>query len=111
MTGLDIRGAWTPLDESNAARVEAAVGVFELRRDGETFLIEHAGATTPWGLRGALVEAAAQHGAGVEFRSEVNSAYLSRWSELMSVHRSRTGSFPTGNGDRVPTIGRIGGQP
>lgn len=110
MSGLDIRNSWTPLHLDHILKVEAAVGVYELRRNGETLRIDYAGAKSPFGLRGALIDELNDQAEGIEFRAEVVSTYLSRWSELMSWYRTRTGAFPAGNGDRVPKIGIVGGR-
>ena len=110
MSGLDIRAPWTPLDREHATRVEAALGVYELRRQGTTVLIDYAGATSPFGLRGALLDAIGHAEPGTEFRAEVVSTYLSRWAELMSWYRTRHGSFPNGNGTHTPNIGQIGSR-
>ena len=105
--GLAIRGPWRPLTAREAARVPAAVGVYEVRdADGETCSIGYAGARTRFGLRGVLIELAEQH-VGREVRTEVTTAYLSRWRELHGRHLARTGR-PVPSDGPLPHVRPIG---
>lgn len=100
---LEIRSTWLRLTAENAGRLEAAVGVYELRSRSGTFRIDYAGAATRFGLRGELIALAASDAAGdVEFRSEVVTTYLSRWAELLACHLAQHGSLPPGNADHHP---------
>lgn len=103
MRGLDIRNGWQSLTVSNARRVEAAVGVYELRDRSGIVRIDYAGARSRLGLRGELLAmASTDAAAGVEFRSEVTTTYLTRWAELLGLHLARHGTLPVGNRDHHP---------
>lgn len=102
MSGLDIRAGWLALTDENARSLEAAVGVYEIRSNGTTELIGYAGARSAFGIRGELVELAANAEDGSEFRSEVVTTYLTRWAELLGWHLSQTGALPPGNADHRP---------
>ncbi len=82
------------------------MGVFELAdADGEVIFIGYAGGLSRFGLRGEIEAAAAQQGAAA-FRYEVTTAYLTRYQELLMVHRARHGTLPPGNHD-VSGLGRL----
>lgn len=102
MSGLEIRAAWWPLTRENASRLEAAVGVYEIRSNGTTELIGYAGARSAFGIRGELGALFASAEDGTEFRSEVVTTYLTRWAELLGWHLSQTGGLPPGNADHHP---------
>ena len=98
----DIRSGWQALTPANARRVEAAVGVYELRSSSGTLRFGYAGAGSRFGLRGELAAMAGAAAPDVEFRSEVITTYLSRWSELLGRHLARYGDLPPGNADHHP---------
>jgi hypothetical protein len=99
----EIRSRWQALTPANAQRVEAAVGVYELRSSTGTLRFGYAGAGTRFGLRGELSALAEGAEPDVEFRSEVITTYLSRWSELLGRHLARYGVLPPGNADQHPS--------
>jgi len=41
-------------------------------------------------------------GEGYQFRIEVNQQYLSRWEELLKVHKGDHDALPPGNKDHRP---------
>lgn len=103
MSGLDIRSSWQRLSAGNVRRVEAAVGVYELRSPAGTVRIDYAGARSRLGLRGDLLALAGDETAEtLEFRSEVVTTYLTRWAELLGVHLARHGRLPVDNLDHHP---------
>jgi hypothetical protein len=73
-----------PLELPTVERVGAYTGVFEVRPvGGQTVLAGYAGGASPFGLRGELLAILPQMTPGrFEFRIEVTSSYLSRFSEL-----------------------------
>lgn len=99
MSGLQIRAAWRPLELAETIRLESAVGVYEVRVDGVLHQISYAGGRSRFGLRGEL-GALVGTWAGAEFRAEVNSAYLTRWHELLAARLAETGTVPPGNDPR-----------
>lgn len=102
VNGLAIRSPWTPLTGEAAGRLEAAAGVYELRRHGTVEVIDYAGTNTAFGLRGELARHAGECASGTEFRVEVTSAYISRWSELLSAYLNTFGQLPRGNAEHRP---------
>lgn len=103
MSGLDIRSGWQQLTPANVRRVEAAVGVYELRSAEGTLRIDYAGARSRLGLRGELLALAGDATDPIlEFRSEVNTTYLTRWAELLGLHLARHGRLPAENLDHHP---------
>jgi hypothetical protein len=93
---LQIRSEWRSLEAQETERLEPAVGVYEIRVEGDVRLIGYAGARSLFGLRGEL-------GAWVgrmrdaEFRAEVTGAYLTRWHELLGAHVATFGHPPPDN--------------
>lgn len=103
MDGLGIRSDWKPLTAASIRRIEAAVGVYEVRGPSGTLLLGYAGSRSRLGLRGELLDLATSGRAeGLEFRSEVTTTYLTRWSELLGLHLARHGQLPPGNVDHHP---------
>lgn len=91
---------------SGAGALPGHMGVFQLADGaGAVVYIGYAGGRSRFGLRGEVEAAAARLGA-VSFRCEVTTAYLTRYQELLMVHRARHGVLPTGNGD-VAGLGRL----
>ena len=102
-SGLEIRSPWQDLTVANARRVEAAVGVYELRSSSGVVRIDYAGARSRLGLRGELLALATAGAAeGLQFRSEVVTTYLTRWAELLGLHLARHGQLPRDNVDHHP---------
>lgn len=73
------------------------MGVYELAdRDGVVQYIGYAGGKSLFGLRGELLARLGQTSA-TRYRIEVTTAYLTRFQELMMVHRADYGDFPPEN--------------
>jgi hypothetical protein len=107
---LFIDKAWKPLTAAEADALPGQLGVYELGNDaGETVFIGYAGGRSLMGLRGEVGAMAAANSYGAtKFRVEVNMQYLSRWKELLMVHRARDGALPPGNALKPPQkLGRI----
>lgn len=100
MSGLQIRGAWRPLELAETSRIEPAVGVYEVRVDGVLHEISYAGGRSLFGLRGELGGRVGTW-PGAEFRAEVTTAYLTRWHELLAARLAETGTVPPGNDPRT----------
>jgi hypothetical protein len=90
---------WIPLTEENVATLPGHLGVYELANGaGEIVYIGVAGGRSPFGLKGALVEALQLPPAGAtQFRYEVNMAYHTRYLELLQAYRYDYGRLPVGN--------------
>lgn len=122
MSGLALHKPWIPLTAGAVAAVPAQLGVYEIGDDrGVTLRIGYAGGREPFGMRSALgaqlkalgaqLEAlGAQLEAGVpgaRFRYELTHGYLTRWEELLMLHRAEHGDLPPGNADRLHPVGRL----
>ncbi len=107
MGGLAIAKPWVPLTAAAAAALPAQLGVYEIAdADGTVVRIGYAGGRQPFGLRSALA-AEVEAGLGTQFRHEATHGYLTRWEELLMLHRAAHGSLPTGNADRRTPVGRL----
>ena len=102
-----IRRELRPLDHDEVARLPAQLGVYEIvGADDATLLIGQAGATEPFGLRGALARLVDEH-PGASFRHECTHGYRSRWQELLMLHEATHGDVPPGNTGDARLIGRL----
>ena len=98
---------WRPLASEHLKTMPAQLGVYQIANaQQDVVYIGYAGGRSLWGLRGALQEQLAERGAGFHFRLEVNQQYLSRWEELLKIHKSDHGTVPEGNENHQPR--RIG---
>jgi hypothetical protein len=107
VAGLEIRRPWQDLTGEAVARVQGQLGVYELAdAAGRTVRIGYAGGKSLFGLRGEL-EARLREGEATRFRYEVNTAYLTRYQELLMVYAARHGGeLPPAN--RAAPPGRLG---
>ena len=111
--GLGLKKAWQELNEENVALLTGCLGVFEVASvDDEVLQIGYAGGRSLFGLRGVLSDVAAEHpGESLQFRTESNMQYISRWKELLMVHLAENGSMPSWNqSSDIDVIGRLGGR-
>lgn len=98
---------WLPLDADAVEALSGDLGVYQVADGAGTVVyIGYAGGRSLWGLRGALQEQLAERGEGFNFRVEVNQQYLSRWEELLKIHKGDHGTVPSGNESHQPR--RIG---
>jgi hypothetical protein len=89
---------WRDLTLENVAALAGELGVYQLAdAEGRVIRIGYAGGRTLFGLRSEL-EAALKAGVAAKFRTEVTSNYLSRYEELLMVHKAdHAGALPPGN--------------
>ena len=102
--------AWEPLNEEAVERLHGHLGVYELAdASGKTLFIGYAGGRSRFGLRGELEEQLQRRrGQELQFRVEVNMSYLSRYEELLMVHRADHGQLPEENaGEPRRKLGRL----
>jgi hypothetical protein len=96
---------WCPA--SAVGKLTGQMGVYQLGdAAGNVIAIGYAGGRSTFGLRGAVGTALERHRDASCYRVEVNSAYLSRYRELLMLHQADFGSLPPGN-DAVPGLGRL----
>jgi hypothetical protein len=108
MAGVRLDKPWKALTAEAVARLAGELGVYQLA-DGEGSLIRigYAGGRSLFGLRGEL-QAALAAGEAAQFRVEVTAGYLSRYEELLMVHKADFGVLPRGNGaDAGRRLGRL----
>ena len=106
--GVRLEKPWRELTTENVAALAGELGVYQLGdADGRVIRIGYAGGRTLFGLRSEL-EAALKAGAAVKFRTEVTAQYMSRYDELLMVHKADHGALPAGNTDAADRrIGRL----
>ena len=106
--GVRMEKAWRDLTAANVAALAGELGVYQLAdAEGCIVRIGYAGARTLFGLRSELA-AALKTGEAAKFRTEVTSAYLSRYEELLMVHLADHGALPPGNAAEARRrIGRL----
>jgi hypothetical protein len=106
--GVRLDKPWQNLTAANVAALDAELGVFQLGdAEGRVVRIGYAGGRTLFGLRSEL-EAALAAGEGASFRTEVTAQYLSRYEELLMVHKADFGALPPGNAaDARRRLGRL----
>lgn len=99
---------WRALTTQAVASLAGELGVYQLGdAEGRVVRIGYAGGRTLFGLRGEL-EAALASGEAAQFRTEVTANYLSRWEELLMVHKADFGALPAGNAADAPRrLGRL----
>lgn len=104
---------WRPLDEASVRTLSGQLGVYQIAGpDGEVLCIGFAGGRSLFGLRGELQAELARrdpHGrGGLKFRVEVNTAYQTRYRELLMVHHADHGALPPDNRENPPPgLGRM----
>ena len=99
---------WRPLNAATVSDLRGELGVYQLAdAEGRVLRIGYAGGRTLFGLRGELATALAS-GEAVQFRVEVTAQYLSRYEELLMVHKADCGALPPGNAaDTRRRLGRL----
>jgi hypothetical protein len=106
--GIRLAKPWTPLAPEPIRALPGQLGVFELA-DGEARVLQigYAGGRSLFGLRSAIDDARRQHRGAVSFRYEVTMQYLSRYQELLMLHKADHGTLPEGNAGERMTLGRL----
>lgn len=107
--GIRLDKPWIDLDGLGADELPAQLGVFQLGDDsGDVILIGYAGGDKTWGLRTAITEEIERLGDAARFiRWELTQGYLSRWEELMMVHRFDHGQPPVASHPETIPRGRL----
>jgi hypothetical protein len=96
---------WLPIAEP--ADLPGQVGVFQLgNAEGEVRYIGYAGGRSRFGLRSAITDALAHVQDATHYRLEINTAYLTRYQELLMVHQADHGQLPCAN-EPVDRLGRL----
>ena len=108
MTRVRLDKPWRPLNADTVADLRGELGVYQLGdADGRVVRIGYAGGRSLFGLRGELGAALAADEAA-RFRVEVTAQYLSRYEELLMVHKADFGELPPGNAaDARRRLGRL----
>ena len=93
--GVRLAKPWLTLDPELVAKLPGQLGVFQLANENrEVVYIGFAGGQSLFGLKGELGN---WLGRWPFFRVEVNMAYRTRCRELLMVHFSDHGAYPTEN--------------
>lgn len=83
---------WRQLTEENVVQLGGQLGIYQLAdSEQKVIYIGFAGARSLFGLRGELTE---QMKRAAFFRVEVNTAYRTRWRELMMIHFASYNEYP-----------------
>ena len=106
--GVRLEKPWRELTAANVAALGAELGVYQLAdAEGRVLRIGYAGGRTLFGLRSELAAALAA-GEAAKFRTEVTAGYMSRYDELLMVHKADHGGLPPGNAaDARRRLGRL----
>jgi hypothetical protein len=106
--GVRLEKPWLALTAANVTALAAELGVYQLAdAEGRIVRIGYAGGRTLFGLRSEL-QAALAAGEAAKFRTEVTAGYLSRYEELLMVHKADHGAVPPGNAaDARRRMGRL----
>ena len=106
--GVRLEKPWRDLTAANVAALAGELGVYQLAdAEGRVLRIGYAGGRTLFGLRSELAAALAA-GEAAKFRTEVTAGYMSRYDELLMVHKADHGALPPGNAaDARRRLGRL----
>lgn len=114
LDGLGLRGPWQTLTTDAAHELPGCLGVYEIADpDGTVLRIGYAGGRSLFGLRGEIAAAASEpRDREVVFRVEQNMQYLTRWRELLMIHRATHGGLPSENSpEDADGLGYLGTRP
>lgn len=99
---------WIPLTRENTRKLGGHMGVYEIQDSaGSVVFIGYAGGRSLFGLRGELEGELDRRGGDHRFRCEVNTQYITRYKELLMVHKADQGELPRDNRDSAPLLGRL----
>lgn len=106
---LRLSKPWIEFTPESVAKVPGQLGVYQLGNDdGNVTYIGYAGGRSLFGLRSELQQRLPASGA-TRFRYEVNMQYLTRYKELLMLHKADAGAIPILNQAEPPVrLGRIG---
>ncbi|MBV1932716.1 MAG: hypothetical protein KUG71_13490 [Porticoccaceae bacterium] len=83
------------LTPENIEPIQGQLGVYQLAdAKGEVFYIGYAGGRSLFGLNGELKREMEEQSKGTQFRCEVNMQYISRYEELLMLHKYDFGELP-----------------
>lgn len=103
--GIRLEKPWLALD--TAPQLPGQLGVYQLGdAAGQVLFIGYAGGRSLFGLRGEVGDAGEQTPHATCYRVEVTTAYLTRYQELLMLHRADHGELPA-HSDPVPGLGRL----
>ena len=119
---MSLNKPWLGFDPHGAREIAAATGVYEIGdEEGQVVYIGYAGGSSAFGLRGEIGRRFSPDEANPVlrqrarlFRCEVNTAYMSRWRELLILYREEHGALPPANeagGEFIPSLGRFHWRP
>lgn len=105
MPAIRLTKPWLPLVPT-LPKLGGQLGVFQLaNQDDEIIYIGYAGGKSLFGLRSAISQAATEIPKAAKVRIEITSAYLSRFKELLMVHKADFNQLPIHNSDiKVGTL-------
>ena len=90
---------WEPIGHA-LGRLKGQMGVFELGdANGQVIFIGYAGGKSLHGLRGEVAAKSEELDAARIVRTEVTTAYMTRYRELLMVHQADHGRLPEANPD------------
>lgn len=97
--GIRLDKAWQSLDGDAAKRLPGQLGVYQIAdAEGAVLFVGYAGGRSLFGLRGEVQREATKRRAGAaQFRVEVTTAYLTRFTELLGLHLADHGVLPRDN--------------
>src|SRR5687767_14089287 len=99
---------YRPLTAGEVANLGGYLDVYQIAdAEGRVLRIGYAGGRSRFGLRGELDAELRARGEGLLFRCEVTMQYLTRYKELLMVHRADHGSLPPEQGPDAPVRGRL----
>lgn len=102
--------------QAAACQLSGSLGVFQLADKAEHIIfIGYAGGKSRFGLKGEVAEAFRRTSGAALVRWEVNTAYMSRYKELLMIHLHDYGELPVANepspGESMPgelaTLGQL----
>ena len=99
---------WLPLTPDTVEALPGQLGVYQIAdATGRVLYIGYAGGRSRFGLRGELAaQCERRERAGARFRIEVHMSYLTRYQELLMIHRADHGALPPEN-DPPRRLGRL----
>ncbi|MCZ6619888.1 MAG: hypothetical protein O7E57_17355 [Gammaproteobacteria bacterium] len=96
------------LSRADTGDLHGHMGVFQLGNEaGEVLFIGYAGGRSLFGLKGEIQSEFERLADASCYRFEINTAYLSRYQELLMVHVADYGVLPPHNDEPVPKLGRL----
>jgi hypothetical protein len=99
---------WILLTPENVKRLSGQLGVYQIQDlSGQIVFIGYAGGRSLFGLRGELERDLATRSAIHSFRYEVTMQYMTRYKELLMVHKADHGELPAENRGSPPQLGKM----